>query len=140
MSLYLCRIKRVGRSFQQISDSKCKKLHIRGSVARGVHLTRLWSGTCHRGFKNIPVPYTTFLKSIPDLLPIFRKRISELIFHTKILKIGTFSLFQIVKIDVVLYINVWKICKIDTLPDGTSRTRNICSALPESVASVQTLH
>ena len=23
-----------------------------------MHLTRFWSGTCHRGFKNIPVPYT----------------------------------------------------------------------------------
>ena len=28
----------------------------------GVHLTRFWSGTCHRGFKNVPVPHTKFLK------------------------------------------------------------------------------
>ena len=28
----------------------------------GVHLTRFWSGMCHRGFKNIPVPYTNFSK------------------------------------------------------------------------------
>ena len=25
-------------------------------------MTRFWSGTCHQGFKNIPVPYTNFLK------------------------------------------------------------------------------
>ena len=26
----------------------------------GGYLTRFWTGMCHRGFKNIPVPYTNF--------------------------------------------------------------------------------
>ena len=28
----------------------------------GGYLTRFWAGTCHRGFKHIPVPYTNFAK------------------------------------------------------------------------------
>ena len=76
----------------------------------GVHLTRFWSGTCHRSFRNIPVPYTkSFEKSILDLIPIFRKSISNLIFHTKTLKIGTVPYTKIVKIDTVLYTNIWTI-------------------------------
>ena len=85
---------------------------------RGVHLARFWSGTCDQSFKNIPVPYTNvFGKIIPDLILIFRKSISFLIFHTKTLKIGTVLYTAIVKIDTVLYTNIWK---IDTLPNGTS--------------------
>ena len=71
--------------------------------------------------------YQFFGKSIPDLIPIFRKSISFLIFHTKTLKIGTVLYTEIVKIDTVLYTNIWK---IDTLPNGTSRTQNVCSAPP----------
>ena len=53
--------------------------------------------------------YQYFEKSIPDLIPIFRKSISYLIFHTKTLKIGTVPYTKSVKIDTVLYTNIWKI-------------------------------
>ena len=92
---------------------------VSNKIFPGVHLTRFWSGTCHRGFKNIPVPYTNFLKTYtrPELIPIFRQSISDLIFHSKILQIGTVPYTKIVKIDTVLYTNIWK---IDALPNGTS--------------------
>ena len=87
-------------------------------TARGVHLTRFWSGTCHRGLKNIPVPYTNFLKKyIRPYTNFSKKYIRPYIFHLKILKIGTVPYTKIVKIDTVLYTNIWK---IDTLSDGTS--------------------
>ena len=76
-------------------------------AARGVHLTRFWSGTCHRGFKNIPVPYTN----------VSKKYIRPYVFHIKILKRGTVSYTKIVKIDTVVYTNI---CRMETLPDGTS--------------------
>ena len=31
-------------------------------VQPGGDLTRFWTGTCHRSFKNIPLPYTNFSK------------------------------------------------------------------------------
>ena len=33
----------------------------------GGYLTRFWTGTCHRGFKHIPVPYTNFSKMYTQL-------------------------------------------------------------------------
>ena len=96
-------------------------------TSRGVHLTRFWSGTCHRGFKNIPVPYTNFSK----------KYIRPYVFHSKILKIGTVSYTKIVKIDTVLYTNIWK---IDTLPDGTSPyPGNIYVVHPPGKTSIKTV-
>ena len=55
----------------------------------GSNLTRFWSGTCHRSFKSVPVPYTNFpkkytrpytnfpksRKSLPFLIPKSRKSI-----------------------------------------------------------------
>ena len=41
----------------------------------GVHLTRFWSRTCHRGFKNISVPYTNFLKKYTRIVLIENENI-----------------------------------------------------------------
>ena len=46
----------------------------------GVHLTRFWSGTCHRGFKNIPIPYTNFLKKYTRPYTNFSKKYIRLIY------------------------------------------------------------
>ena len=60
------------------------------------------------------VPFKPILrKSIPDFIRIFLKSIPDLIFHSKILKIGTVPYIKIVKIDTVPYTNIWK---NDTLP------------------------
>ena len=47
-----------------------------------------------------------FEKVYPFLIPIFRKSISNHVFHTKILKIGTVPYTKIMKIDTVLYTNI----------------------------------
>ena len=39
----------------------------------GGYLTSFWTGTCHRGFKNIPVPYTNFSKMYTQLYTNFSK-------------------------------------------------------------------
>ena len=88
------------------------------SSGGGGDLTRFWSGTCHRGFKNIPVPYINFLKKYTrPYTNLSKKYIRPDIFHIKILKIGTVPYTKIVKIDTVLYTNIWK---IDTLLNGSS--------------------
>ena len=38
-----------------------------------MHLTRFWSGMCHLSFKNKPIPYGKFSKSISNLTQIFDK-------------------------------------------------------------------
>ena len=83
-----------------------------------VHSVRFWLGTCHRGFKNILVPYANFFKKYTRPYTNFFKKVHPtLYFIEKILKIGTVPHTKIVKIDTVLYTNPWK---IDTLPDVTS--------------------
>ena len=84
----------------------------------GGYLTSFCTGTCHRGFKNIPVPYTNFSKMYTrlytnfskiytrDFIPIFRKCIPD-----------PLQIVKIAKIDTVPHT---KIAKIDTLPDSTS--------------------
>ena len=94
----------------------------------GGYLTRFWTGTCHRGFKNIPVPYTNCSKIHTRLYTNFSKIYTRLYtnfpkMHTRpytnceIAKIDTVPYTKIVKFDTVPYT---KIVKIDTLPDGTS--------------------
>ena len=61
------------------------------------------TGTCHQGFKNIPVCYTYFSKMYTQLLPIFRKWIPDPIPIAKIAKIDTAPYTKIVKIDTVPY-------------------------------------
>ena len=92
----------------------------------GVHLATFWSGTCHRGCKSIPVPYTNFSKKytrtpifrkcIPNLIPIIRKSIPDQIFYTKVLKIDTVHDTKLMKLIPFLILNIWK---INTLPVGT---------------------
>ena len=92
---------------KNIEDQQNNLHHSIGTLKpRGVHLTRFWSGSCHRDFKIYPF-----------LIPILRESMSYLIFHSKILQIGTVPYTKIVKIDTVLYTNI---LKIDTLPNGTS--------------------
>ena len=67
----------------------------------GGYLTRFWTGTCHRSFKNRPVSYTIFLKIYTRLYTNFPK----------------IPISKILKIDTVPYT---KIVKIDTFPDGKS--------------------
>ena len=85
--------------------------------SRGMDLTRFLSGTCHRGFKSIPFPYTNILKKCTQPYNnISKKYIGHYISYRNPENRHR-SLYQIVKIDTVLYTNIWK---IDTLPDGTS--------------------
>ena len=53
----------------------------------GGYLTRFWTGTCHRGFKNIPVPYTNFSKMYTRLYTNFSKTYTRL--YTKFPKVHT---------------------------------------------------
>ena len=99
-------------------NAKKANFHFKGGDP-GVHLTRFWSRTCHRGFKNIPVPCNNVFKQYTRPYTNFSKSISDLLLHANILPIGTVPYTEIVKIDTVLYLytNIWKIY---TLPDGTS--------------------
>ena len=57
-------------SYQFLLKVNCKLFRIKfglscpevASTRGGGYLTRFWTGTCHRGFKHIPVPYTNFSK------------------------------------------------------------------------------
>ena len=62
--------------------------------ARGVHLTRFWSGTCHRGFKNIPVPYTNFLKKYTRSLYQFFEKVYPTLYFIPNLENRYPSLYQ----------------------------------------------
>ena len=44
-----------------------------GAFGGGGYLTSFWTGTCHRGFKNIPVPYTNYSKMYTRLYTNFPK-------------------------------------------------------------------
>ena len=82
-----------------------------------MHWTRFWSGTRHRGFKNIPVLCTIFFfgKSIPDLIPIFSIK------HTKTLNLVPES-WKLVTLLI-------PICgKSIPFPMARLRIQNICSA------------
>ena len=82
----------------------------------GVHLNRFWSGTCYRGFKDIP--YTNFWKRYTRPYTNFSYKVHQnLKSYTGISKIGTVPYTKIVKIDSVAYTNMWK---VDKLPNGTS--------------------
>ena len=82
------------------------------SIPRGgeMHLTRFCSGTCHRGFKNIPVPCTDLLKKVYPSYTNFSKRgISDLIHFIPNLDHRNRSLYHNSEIDTVLYTSMWKI-------------------------------
>ena len=59
----------------------------RGRHDPGGYLTRFWTGTCHRGFKNIPVPYANFSKMYTRLYTNFSKTYTRL--YTKFPKVHT---------------------------------------------------
>ena len=57
---------------QKNLPAHCTPLKI-SVIEPGGYLTRLWTGTCHQGFKNIPVPYTKFSKMYTRLYTNFPK-------------------------------------------------------------------
>ena len=74
--------------------------------------------------RDVPSKLQTHIRSlyqlfegVLDFIPIFRKRVFDFIFHTKIWKVGTVPYTKILRIDTVLHSNIWK---IDALPDGTA--------------------
>ena len=48
--------------FHLMAKGSCTTYHGASFGPGGGYLNRFWSGTCHRSFKNIPVPYTNFAK------------------------------------------------------------------------------
>ena len=63
-----------------------------------MHLTNLWSETCHRGIKNITDPYTNFSKKYTRPYTNFSKSIPDLSFLYQKLEIGTVPYTEIVKV------------------------------------------
>ena len=59
-------------------QKKQVQLFISRQTQGGGYLTRFWTGTCHRGFKNIPVPYTNFSKMYTRLYTKFSKTYTRL--------------------------------------------------------------
>ena len=60
-----------------------------------MHLTRFWSGTCHRGFKNISVPKTNFWRTYIRPFTNFSYKVyQKLKSYTRILKVPCRSLNQ----------------------------------------------
>ena len=61
-------------------------LHIRTKCPppRGGYLTRFWMGTCHRGLKTIPVPYTILYQFFQNVYPTlyqFFRNIFRTLYH-----------------------------------------------------------
>ena len=63
------------------------QLFVIGNSRGGGYLTKFWTGTCHRSFKNIPVPYTNFSKVDTRLYTNFSKIYTRL--YTNFPKIHT---------------------------------------------------
>ena len=74
-----------------------------------MHLTRFCSGTCHRGFKNIPVPCTDLLKKVYPILYQFLEEVYQTLYFIPNLDHRNHSLYHNSEIDTVLYTSMWKI-------------------------------
>ena len=82
-------------------------------ISRG-YLTRFWTGTCHRSFKNMPVRYTNLSKMYARLCTNFSKIYAQLYTNFSKCIPDPIPIAKIAKIDTVPYTKIdnWSLLQV----------------------------